>query len=184
MLLALPAAAQQPDPPNSLLLVASPDLLDPNFRESVVLVTQAPDSSTVGVILNRPSAARHSVTGEILYTGGPVLQEVTVALFRSGSPPAAPAFHVLTNIYLSMHPANLELLAQPRARDHRLYKGFAGWAPGQLQSELARGGWHVLPADEDVLFRDDTTGLWQELYGRVRGARAHSAKAMRAAAGQ
>jgi putative transcriptional regulator len=181
-LLTLPAAAQQPDAPNSLLLVAKPGRLDPNFRESVVLVTQAPDSSTVGVILNRPSVERHAVTGEILYAGGPVMQGIIVALFRSDSAPAAPAFHVLRNIYLSMHPANLErVLAQPRGQDHRLYNGFAGWTPGQLQSEIANGGWHVLPTDEDVLFRADTAGLWQELHDRARGQRAQSAKAMRAA---
>lgn len=182
VLLALPAAAQQPGAPNSLLLVAKPGLLDPNFRESVVLVTQAPDSSTVGVILNRPSAEKHPVTGEVLYAGGPVMQGVVVALFRSDSAPAAPAFHVLRSIYLSMHPANLEpLLARPRGQDHRLYSGFAGWTPGQLQGEIASGGWHVLPADEEVLFRADTTGLWQELHDRARGERAQSAKGMRAA---
>ena len=53
-----PAAAEpQAEAPNAILLVAKPDLQDPNFRETVVLVTQAADASTVGVILNRPTSA-------------------------------------------------------------------------------------------------------------------------------
>ena len=171
LLSAAAAAAQPQEPPNGLLLVAKPELTDPNFRESVVLVTQAADFSTVGVILNRPSQAKHPATGATLYLGGPVMQEVVVALFRSATAPQAPAFHVLKGVYLSMHLQNLDNLGQDGQR-YRLYNGFSGWAPGQLENEIRRGGWHVLPASEELLFRRDTTGMWQELYERARGERA------------
>jgi putative transcriptional regulator len=160
-----PVAAQ----PNAILLVAKPDLVDPNFRQSVVLVTQADDGSTVGVILNRPTAANHPQTGEPLYSGGPVMREVTVALFRAEQPPPASAFQVLNGIYLSMHPQNLEPLLARRAGDYRLYAGFAGWAPGQLQSEMRRDGWYVMPASAELLFRKDTAGMWDELVRKARG---------------
>lgn len=159
-------AAQQ-DPPNSMLLVAKPELTDPNFRETVVLVTQTPDWSTVGVILNRPTAAKHEATGQVLHEGGPVMQGVTLALFRSQTPPKAAAFRVLPHVYLSMHPENVEKLA-PRAARYRLFTGFSGWAPGQLQSEIARDGWHLLPASEALLFRQDTSGMWRELLDTAR----------------
>jgi putative transcriptional regulator len=163
------AAAAQQEPANGVLLVAKPGLTDPNFRETVVLVTQAADSSTVGVILNRPTPRTHEKTGDPLYSGGPVMREVLVALFRSDRAPEASAFHVLKGVYLTMHPHNIEqLLAQPGQR-YRLYAGFSGWAPGQLESELARDGWYVLPASAELVFRKDTNGMWDELVRKARG---------------
>jgi putative transcriptional regulator len=132
------AGAQQDQPANGVLLIAKPELDDPNFSRSVVLVTQAPDYSTVGVILNRPTTVRYE--GKPVWMGGPVMRQVVVALFRAEGPPPAAAFHVLKNVYLSM-----------------------------LQSEFEREGWYVLPADEATVFREDTTGLWEELVARAAG---------------
>jgi putative transcriptional regulator len=159
---------------NGILLVAKPDLEDPNFSRSVVLVTQAETGETVGVILNRPTQRTEPRTGAVLYAGGPVMREVTVAVFRSAQPPAAPAFRVLRNVYLSMHPATLSRLLQGEARDYRLYSGFSGWAPGQLEAEMLRDGWHVLPATEELVFRADTAGMWEELVEKARGNRTDS----------
>jgi putative transcriptional regulator len=165
-------AQMQQEPPNGVLLVAKPGLTDPNFSQTVVLASQAADGSTVGVILNRPTQAKHEKTGATLFFGGPVMREVLVALFRSERTPDAAAFHVANGIYLTMHPQNLENLfgdSAARASGYRIFTGFAGWAPGQLQSELARDDWFVLPASAGVLFRDDTTGMWEELVRKARG---------------
>jgi putative transcriptional regulator len=165
LLLALPAAAQQELPPNGLLLVAKPSVADPNFARSVVLVTQAPDYSTVGVILNRPTSVRYQ--GKPVRYGGPVMRQVVLAVFRSEVTPRAAAFHVLRNLYLTMHPQIVDgLIADANAR-YRLYGGFSGWAPRQLESEFGRDGWYVLPADEATVFREDTSGLWDELVARA-----------------
>ena len=88
--------------PNGVLLVAKPDLTDPNFQETVVLVTQTPNAQTVGVILNRPTERK--LSGEPLFFGGPVLRETIVALFQSREQPKSPAFHVLRDVYLTMQP--------------------------------------------------------------------------------
>ena len=174
-------AGSVPAQPNGILLVAKPGLPDPNFSETVVLVTRTDDSATLGVILNRPSVRRlvdvapswpgaENLT-EPLYAGGPVMRQVVVALFAAEEEPKAKAFRVLPQVYLSMHPANLEpLVAQPSAR-MRLYAGFSGWAPRQLEAEMASGSWYVLRATEDLVFRKDTTGMWNELVERARGAR-------------
>jgi putative transcriptional regulator len=167
------ARAQQHDKPNGLFLIAKPSLSDPNFRRTVVLVTQTPDASTVGVIVNRPTRLRLSqfLTDEFatqnyrapLYFGGPVMRQAIVALLRSESAPPHAAFHVLKDVYLTMHADNIQkLLAEP-GEGYRLYAGFSGWAPRQLESELAREDWYVLPADAASLFRKDTEGLWEEL---------------------
>jgi putative transcriptional regulator len=168
LVLSAPAAAQV-EAPNAILLIAKPELLDPNFRETVVLVTQTPDASTVGVILNRPTARKHEQTGETLYFGGPVMREVLVALFRAERAPDAAAFHVLKDVYLTMHPANIEPLLKQRAGNYRLYAGFAGWAPAQLESEMQRDGWYVQPASAELAFRKDTTGMWEEMVRKARG---------------
>ena len=165
-------AQTQHEPPNGVLLVAKPGIADPNFSQTVVLVSQTPDGSTVGVILNRPTQAKHEKTGAPLFFGGPVMREVLVALFSSERAPGAAAFHVLKGIYLTMHPENLEKLfgdAAARAKDYRLFTGFAGWAPGQLERELARDDWFVLPASAGLVFRSDTSGLWEELVRKARG---------------
>jgi len=167
--LVMPAWAQV-EPANGILLVAKPGLVDPNFRQTVVLVTQAADASTVGVILNRPTARKHEQTGEVVYSGGPVMREVLVALFHSESAPAGSVFHVLKDVYLSMDPRNIEMLQQQqRGERYRLFAGFAGWAPGQLESEMRRDGWYVLPATADLVFRADTAGMWDELVRKARG---------------
>jgi putative transcriptional regulator len=179
LLLWTAAAAAQP---NGILLVARPDLVDPNFKETVVLVTRVNDGATVGVVLNRPSS-RHLVdvapnwpgAGEFtepLYAGGPVMREVVIALFNSPQEPKAPAFRVLPHVYLSMHPGNLEPLIAHPAGPMRLYAGFSGWAPRQLEAEVDRGGWFTMRATEDLIFRKDTSGMWQELAQRAQGARA------------
>ena len=163
---ALPVYAQmQHEKPNGLLLVAKPGLLDPNFRETVVLVSQATDGSTVGVILNRPTPRRHDGTGEPIGFGGPVMREVLVTLFRSARAPDAAAFHVLKGVYLSMRPEHVEQAVENR----RLFAGFAGWAPAQLESELAREDWFVLPANAELVFRNDVNGMWEELVRKARG---------------
>ena len=178
-LLAPAARAQQALPANGVLLVAKPGLADPNFARTVVLVTQTPDGGTVGVILNRPTELKLSqfLSSDDLptqnyrapiYLGGPVMRQALVALFVSESTPPAAAFHVLKNAYLTMHPDNIErLLADPKAR-YRIYAGFSGWAPRQLESEFMRDGWYVLPADAATLFRESTDGLWEELVERAK----------------
>lgn len=167
-----------------MLLVAKEDIADPRFREAVILVTQAPAGHTVGVILNRP--LRESLSaymedprarehrGTVGY-GGPVMERSVVALFRSAEPPVAPAFHVLRGIYLSMHPAAIEpLLAAPDGRT-RFFAGFSGWAPRQLQAEMASGTWRMLPATEEIAFRADPTRMWRELIEKSRRLRTRAA---------
>jgi len=186
--LALPlcAAAQQGLPANGLFLIAKPTLADPNFAKTVVLVTQTEDASTVGVIINRPSPLQLSQFlsqefetqnyRDAIYIGGPVMRQAIVAVYRSETVPAAAAFHVLKNIYLTMHADNIKLLLAAPGAQYRLYAGFSGWMPRQLESEFMRDGWYLLPADEAMVFRKSADGLWEELVERAarRAPRAHN----------
>jgi putative transcriptional regulator len=182
--LAAAVFAQDGEPPNGLLLVAKPGLADARFRETVVLVTQTADFQTVGVILNRPTRRKLSDIvaedalarnySDAVFFGGPVMDRTLVALFRSDGLPAAPAFHVLKGLYLSMHPAAIEPLLRQAGAGYRLYSGFSAWAPGQLENEMQGESWYVLPATEELVFRKDTSGMWRELVERALGKRAGS----------
>src|SRR5438874_1320215 len=122
--------------PNGILLVARPGMPDPNFSETVVLVTWTEEQSTVGVVLNRPSVQSLVDVApnwpgaadfkQQIYAGGPVMRQVLVAVFESENEPKARAFRALPHVYISMHPGNLEpLIARPPAR-MRLFAGFSG----------------------------------------------------------
>jgi putative transcriptional regulator len=166
---------------DAVVLVAKPELDDPNFAQSVVLVTHTAGGETVGVVLNRPTRLSLAEVAPKLphasdyagtvYAGGPVLRQVIVALFHSPETPAAAAFRVLDGTWLTLHPKNIEPLLAARRADVRLFSGFCGWAPGQLEAEIARDSWYVVPATEEVLFRGDTSQLWRELIDRLQNRR-------------
>ena len=175
------ASAQTGMDPNGVFLVATPALADPHFRRSVVLVTQAPDGSTVGFILNRPgrrSLAQILPDNEVLkrfteplYLGGPVHAAGLFAVFRTKENPQG-ALRVLDEVFFAIEPAAVEQVLHAPPEQVRLFNGYSGWAPGQLAAELDRGGWYVLNADADTVFRKDMDKLWEELVRRARAVTA------------
>ena len=174
---AVPASAQDDE---AILLVAHPQFRDIDYRQAVLLAAPAPNGGHVGVILNRPTPLKLSqfLTDEFqtenykesIFFGGPVMRQALVSLFRSETAPKAAAFHVLKDVYLTMHPDNIESLLKDAKAHYRIYAGFSGWAPRQLESEVMRDGWYFLQADEATVFRDSADGLWEELLERAQRA--------------
>ena len=163
-------------------LVAKPGLPDPNFRESVVLVTQNESGETAGVIINRPTnrslasilpGERFKRFTEPVFFGGPVMSQGLFAVYRAEKR-ARDSLTLLPGVYLSLQASTLDELLQKPPQSIRFYSGLAGWAPGQLQAEIERGDWFVLNADADTVFTSDTKGLWSRL---VRMARTITAEA-------
>jgi putative transcriptional regulator len=175
------AWAQAETAPNGVFLIAKPALVDPNFRRSVVLVTQAPDGTSVGFIINRPgsrSLAQILPESEVfkrftepLYNGGPVDAAGLFAVFRAKEKRDG-ALSVLDGVSFALDPAVVETLMHSPPEQVRFFNGYAGWAPGQLAAEMERGGWYVLNADADTVFRKDMDTLWEELIRRVRSVTA------------
>jgi putative transcriptional regulator len=173
------ALAQAPS--GGFFLVAKPSILDPNFSRTVVLVTPTPDGGILGVILNRPTKRslaeilpgneRLARFTEPLRFGGPVEPGGLFALFRGTEEPG-PSFPVIGDVRLALQPATVEQLLLKPPEALRLFVGYAGWAPGQLDNELARGDWWTLKADVDSIFRKDTGTLWDELERRARSVTA------------
>ena len=175
------AWAQTEKTPNGIFLIAKPAMADPNFRRSVVLVTQAPDGTTVGFIINRPSnrsLAQILPDSEVfkrftepLYIGGPVQREDLFAVLRTKEKPPG-ALGVLDDLSFALDPAVVEKLMHTPPEHVRFFNGYAGWAPGQLAAELQRGGWYTLNADADIVFRKNMDTLWEELIARLRAVTA------------
>lgn len=163
------------------VLVAKPSLLDPNFSESVVVVAEAPDGAAVGVIINRPTTKslaeilpgnkRLAKFTEPLFFGGPVEPVGLFAIFRAEEPPGD-ALRIGGDLWLALSPPTVEQLLRNPPKHLRFFAGYAGWAPGQLASELRRGDWWVLKVDPNVAFRADPTNLWEELSRRARAVTA------------
>jgi putative transcriptional regulator len=183
--LALGAAAAAAQPTDrGFFLVAKPSILDPNFQRTVVLVANAPDGATLGVIINRPTQQSLAAIlpnnptlarfTEPLYFGGPVERVGLFAVFRAKEAPGE-SLPAGDDLHLALLPPTVEqLLLKPPAQV-RFFNGYSGWAPGQLANELQRGDWWVFDADADTVFRKDTTTLWEELARRARSITAQTA---------
>jgi len=160
-------------------LVASRDLGDPNFAETVVLLVHYDDQEgAMGLIVNRRSdvslarvfhdlkeAKGHT---EPVYLGGPVEPGGVLALLRSPSKPDE-AQHVFADVYLIASKGLLEktLAAKVEPNTFHAFLGYAGWGPGQLEHELELGGWHVLPADAASVFHSNPDSVWPRLIQRT-----------------
>lgn len=157
-----------------VFLVASPNLSDPNFRQTVVLICEYGPEGTLGVIVNRPtelllSEALPAVsvlkgTSYVLFAGGPVQPGAILMLFRVAEAPTDTR-QVIDGIYLGGNMSTLErVITQPQPTEtFRAYAGYAGWAPGQLEMEMVTGSWATVKADSISIFDKDPANLWVEL---------------------
>ena len=173
------AAADGPElgPAKGRFLVAERDLHDPNFSETVVLLAEYGDDGAMGVIVNWPTAAPAAelipqIDGiaeraDTIFVGGPVSRQVMLMLVRSEHE-LPQAERVFADIHLSTSRDLLQRVVSRELQvgDFRLYSGYAGWSPGQLERELAAGGWRVLPAEAELVFAADPDRVWSELMRR------------------
>jgi putative transcriptional regulator len=158
------------------LLVASPSLVDPNFARTVVLITEHNDEGAMGIVLNRPAETTvedvlPSLDGiaadETLFVGGPVQPDAIVLLAEFSDPDAA-AWIVAADVGLAAADRDLEDLAAA-VRRGRLYAGYSGWGPAQLEAEVELDSWIVEPPLPAELFPDDPASLWSDVLARKGG---------------
>ncbi len=160
-------------------LIASESIRDPRFRESVILLLNHDEQGTLGLIINRPTRIPLSEVidggppGQ-LYFGGPV-QSLAFSLLANGEPadegPDDGRSFVLDSVWFVFGAeAVRERLSRLEAGDAaRVYAGYTGWSPGQLESELRNGGWHLTKASIDAIFAEDPARVWETLIRRVSG---------------
>jgi putative transcriptional regulator len=158
-------------PGKGKLLVATEVVRGSDFQESVILLLHYDKNGATGLIVNKPlPAPPKSALPELeeleryvgnLYYGGPVGLNTIQALLRTSSPPDQSA-HVIDDIYIV--PINENLIKESTdSSTLRLYVGYAGWAPGQLDEEMLRGSWHIAPASGEFVFAADPENLWRKL---------------------
>ncbi|HJX74763.1 MAG TPA: YqgE/AlgH family protein, partial [Gaiella sp.] len=159
------------------LLVAGPGLLDPNFRRTVVLLAEHGEDGAMGVVLNRvsgvavedavPPIAELVGAGALVHLGGPVQPQAVVVLADFVEPHRAGALVLDTIGFLPGDVDDADDLG--RLRRVRVFAGYAGWGPGQLEEELAEQSWVVLPARGSDVFSDAPDGLWSDVLRRHGG---------------
>jgi putative transcriptional regulator len=162
------------------LLVASPDLHQPEFEHTVILLARHDHGGAFGVVINRPLDARPvaglleafgqdggGITESVrVFVGGPVSPEIGLVVHSAdyrregtididGSVAISPAANVLRDIGLGKGP-----------RKSIVAFGYAGWGPSQLDDEVARGFWVTVPEDAALVFDDDRAALWAEALAR------------------
>ena len=159
------------------LLVAGPDLLDPNFRRTVILVGEHGEEGAMGVILNRPSPvsvaeavpplAELVADEELVYVGGPVQPQAIVVL-GDFSDTGESAALVLGSI--GFLPAEIETAADVESLERaRVFAGYAGWGPGQLEDEIEESSWILGDALEEDVFTEEPELLWSTVLRRKGG---------------
>ena len=171
---ATPQTAPQAALSAGRFLVAGEHLRDPNFAKTVVLLLNYGERGARGIIINRRTDVKLAtvfprISGlhqrpDTVYIGGPVARNQLLILLRADGPRRG-AEHVVDDIHVSTRRQVLvdAMNEGDATASVRVYAGYAGWAPGQLDHEVARGDWHVLPADAATVFSETPRDVWQEL---------------------
>lgn len=155
------------------LLISSGGLFDPNFRHTVVLIGEHNADGALGVVLNRaldltvadavPDLASWVPEGEPLYQGGPVQPESPVLLAEFSDPDIAD-LHIFDSIGFII--GEVPLSVPDEVVRARLFAGYSGWGPGQLEAEMAADSWIVDPARVEDVFTDNPELLWSRVLRR------------------
>jgi len=157
-------------------LVASPQLGDPNFLRTVVLLIQHTDQGALGVVLNRPTSktvaelwdevaeAPCESDGPVHLGGpvpGPIMSLHTNQFFAE--------IEILPGLFFAAQKSNLDSLVLHKDDPLRIFLGHAGWGPGQLENELKEGAWQTMPAKIEYIFHD-ASDLWEVVRRDLTGS--------------
>ena len=157
------------------LLLAMPQLSDPNFSRAVVLMIEHGEQGSFGLVINHPSPIRATELldslemhwrGEdsaVVWAGGPVQPSTGWVLHEPVVAAAANpggTIEITSTISLSTSPDRLRMIANQPPRNVRLLLGYSGWAPGQLAAEMARGAWLHTNADPKLVFETPPDEMW------------------------
>lgn len=172
-------AAQEALAPS--LLLAMPQMLDPNFERSVVLLCEHSSDGTMGLVINRPtttsvvSIVQADVVGEDcdsdlqVWIGGPV-DTSRAWILSTDDPGTSERIRLNDDLFLAASADALRLCLKATPAEQNRYRfllGYAGWAPGQLEGELAASAWLNAPLDLDLIFNTPAEQMWSEAIRRL-----------------
>lgn len=169
-------SVQEPAP--GVLLVAAEQMGDPRFNEAVILLIEHGRTGSWGLVINKPTEIRVSELlpapspgGEPVrvHYGGPVKVDHLSLIYRADARQDDARSTPLPGVHWSDSEEVLENRLAGRAADLRVYAGYAGWAPGQLEFEIERGGWRMIQGREDNVFTEEPDRLWERLDNALGG---------------
>jgi putative transcriptional regulator len=158
------------------MLIAARSLRDPNFFKSVVLIVEHNGEGAMGVVVNRPSGVTvaHALkkhfelpeTGEMVHIGGPVERNALFILHNADDLEASET-PIIDGLFVGSSPDTFENVIQRAAASdpelkYRVYFGCAGWGPDQLEGEVGRNDWLILPARLGLVFHPEPYNVWDE----------------------
>lgn len=158
------------------LLVANASLMDPNFRKTVVVVTEHTELGAVGLVLNRPAPVTVAEAAPVLaplvepgtpiYVGGPVQPQAAIVLADFESFDREGRVVVGSIGILPTYTGE----GDPGIKRARVFAGYAGWGPGQLEAETGEDDWIIEDAFPEDIFTDEPAKLWSSVLARKGGS--------------
>ena len=183
VLAAAATAAQPVDLSESMILVAKPELVDPLFGSTILVVVPVGGDQHAGFIVNRPTDV---TLGQLfpedgpsrkvvdpIYLGGPLSPQVIFALVERKESPGGRSFELMPGLYAAVDEETVDRIIRTESDHARFVAGLVVWRRGELSAEIERGAWYVLPPDARLVLRKPSQGLWEELV-RVSKLRANS----------
>ena len=155
------------------LLLANGSLFGDVFRQTVILMADHGDDGALGFVINRPTtmvvSEESPVTDmgpieETVYSGGPVQQDLLSVIAEFETPEISPRVIFGTVGFL-----NLEEPARPGIKRARVFAGYSGWGPGQLENEIEEGSWVITHPAPDLVFEISPEQVWHEALRRMGG---------------
>ena len=167
------AHAQPSDETNAFVLVATTALRGSNYQRTVILAVPTEGDRHIGVILNRPTRRSLSdlfpehgpskkVTDPVFF-GGPMSQQAIFAVAQRKDRPGAGSIRLMDDVFLALTAVSVDRIIEETPQKSRFYVGAVIWQPGELRRELLDRYWQVMNPHQDLLFRKDPLGLWEEL---------------------
>ncbi|MBI4262753.1 MAG: YqgE/AlgH family protein [Acidobacteria bacterium] len=162
-----------------ILLLSMPQMADPNFARTVVLLCDYTEDGAFGLVVNRPMSEPAwklvrtqppvRVDPDVrLWIGGPVDPQRTWVLMSDAHGPDDEQREVCPGVVLSVsHDLTLQLLQAPPSPRARLLVGYAGWAPGQLDKEIAASAWLTMDVDPRLIFGVPPEQMWETAIRRL-----------------
>jgi len=161
----------------SIVLVAKRELHgDPLYASTILIAKPLPDGRALGFIMNKPSRVR---LGEVfpqdepsqkvvepIYVGGPEGMQLIFALVKTSEAPGEGAVKLAADLYLAIDGKLVDKVIRGQPEQARFFAGFVVWQPGELEQEMKRGLWYAMQTDAQLLMRQSTDGLWEDLVGR------------------
>jgi len=162
-----------------ILLLSMPQMADPNFARTVILLCDYTDRGAFGLVVNRqmsePAWTMIKTEPPVrvdpqlrLWVGGPVEPQRTWVLMGDAQGPEEEQREICPGVLLSVsHELTLQLLQAPPTAASRVLIGYAGWGPGQLDKELAASSWLTLEVDPKLIFGVEPDQMWETAIRRL-----------------